>query len=110
ANVAVTVSVAGVHGSGLNYNFDVGICWGVSDFNGGIPLVELAANLGNHCVASYETDDGVGWVQGVRTGEVRLCVLLSSHCPALRVYLYHQPLLTQQQLLWQQLYDMSSSN
>ena len=77
--MAVTVSVAGVHGSGLNYNLDVGICWGVSDFNGGIPLVELAANLGNHCVASYETDDGVGWVQGVRTGEVRHCVLLSSH-------------------------------
>src|SRR5699024_6890596 len=51
AIVAVTVSVVCVHGSGLNYNFNVGICWGVTDCIGGIPLVELAVNFCNHCVS-----------------------------------------------------------
>src|SRR5699024_8007712 len=78
ANMCVTVSVAGINGSGLDNNLDGGICWSLSNFNLGIPFVELATNLGNHCVTSNETNGGVGWVEGVRTGEVRHCVLLSS--------------------------------
>src|SRR5699024_12408641 len=83
ANMRVTVSVAGINGSGLDNILDGGICWSLSNFNLGIAFVEHATNLGNHGVTSNETNGGVGWVEGVRTGEVRHCVLLSSLVKAL---------------------------